>query len=333
MQKTVSVIVPIYNQSHILAECLGNLVHQTLHNIEIILVNDASTDNSFTIMQQCQSQFPEIVHVIDSSQNQGPGGARNLGIEAASGQYIGFVDSDDLPDPSMYEKLYQTAKETGYDIIDCGYYGQQKDLAIVHTADTCTGLLDDKKRMELIVSGGYVFSKLYRKELFKDMGLRFRTNVILEDSDFLTYLYATAKSIGNIKEILYYYRDQPHSASKILQTNKYYSNIFEAMKAIYQKVCYLANYPMIQPAVEYELLQMYSYGINICLKAFLNHEKQNYVQMLDNLSRLKKNIVQDGYNNSYVQAKIAPLDIEIMQLNDTDPIMLLKSIQHTQTIE
>lgn len=144
MQKTVSVIVPVYNRSHILAECLGNLVHQTLHHIEIIVVNDASTDNSLSIMRQCESQFPDILHIIDSQQNLGPGGARNLGIEAATGEYIGFTDSNDLPAPSMYEKLYLAAVNTGYDVIDCGYYCQENDLAIVHTADSCTGILYPK---------------------------------------------------------------------------------------------------------------------------------------------------------------------------------------------
>lgn len=326
MKPNVSIIVPVYNQSHILAECLGNLVHQTLKHIEIIIVNDASTDHSLSIMRQCEAQFPDIVRVIDSAQNLGPGGARNLGIEAAAGEYIGFVDSDDLADPTMYEKLYTAAIKSGYDIIDCGYHCEEKDLSIVHTSDACTGILDNKKRMELIVSGGYVFSKLYRKELFKDKMLRFRTNVILEDSDFITYLYATAKSIGNVKELLYLYRSYPDSASKIIQTEKYYFNIYEAIKHIYKKTCGLPNYHGIQPAVEYEILQMYSYGINICLRAYLNHENHDLLSMLNRLSHLKRDTIQGGYENPYVQAKIAPLDIQIMQLNDTDPANLLRSI-------
>lgn len=332
MKPEISIIVPVYNRSKILAECLGNLVHQTLipvTPIEIIVVNDASTDDSLSIMHECKSQFPELIQVIDSPENMGPGGARNLGIEAASGQYIGFVDSDDLADPTMYEKLYTAAMETGYDIIDCGYYRQENDLAIIHTADKQTGILDDEKRMELIVSGGYLFSKIYRKELFQDPNLRFRTNVILEDADFLTYLFATAASIGNVKEILYYYRNQPDSASKVIQTDKYYFNIYHAMKIIYEKTYRLPNYHTIQPAIEYELLQMYSYGINVCIKAYLNHESLNLIQMLSDLADLKKKTVRGGYHNTYVQAKISSLDIQIMQLNDQNPLQLLHSVQST----
>lgn len=334
MKPKISIIVPVYNRSKILAECLGNLVHQTLiatTPIEIIVVNDASTDNSLSIIQQCKSQFPELIRFIDSPKNMGPGGARNLGIEAAKGQYIGFVDSDDLADPSMYEKLLTAAEQTSYDIIDCGYYRQENDLAIVHTADEQTGILDDKKRMELIVSGGYLFSKLYRKELFQDPNLRFRSNVILEDADFLTYLFSTAASIGNIKEILYYYRNQPDSASKIIQTDKYYFNIYEAMQAIYEKTYCLPNYSGIRPAIEYELLQMYSYGINICIKAHFNQESRNLIQMLADLADLKNKVIHGGYDNPYVQAKINALDIQIMQLNDQSPEQLLQSVHPNLT--
>lgn len=326
MKKTVSIIVPIYNRAHILSECLGNLTHQTLDNIELILVNDASTDNSLSVMKQCQAQFPDLVRIIDSPKNHGPGGARNLGIKAADGEYIGFVDSDDLADVTMYEKLYRAAAASGYDIIDCGYYMQDNDSALLHTSDDCTGILNSKKRMELIVSGGYVFSKLYRRSLFDDPNLRFRENVILEDADFITYLYASAGSIGTVKEILYFYRNEPDSASKVVPADKYYYNICEAMTHIYKKTSSLPDYHAIQPAVEYELLQMYSYGVNICLKAYMEHENYDIVQMLRHIAELKSKTVTGGYDNQYVQNKIDSLDIEIMQLNDLNPEQLLQAV-------
>lgn len=326
MSKTVSVVVPVYNRSHILPECLVNLVNQTLQSMEIILVNDASTDNTLSVIKQYEARYPEQIRVINSLQNLGPGGARNLGIESAAGEFIGFTDSDDIADTTMYEKLYQTALASGYDIIDCGYYCQEKDLAILHTPDSCTGVLNDEKRKELIVSGGYIFSKLYRKEIFENPNLRFRQNVILEDADFLTYLYATANSVGNLKEILYFYRNEPNSASKILDTNKYYHNIYEAILHIHRKTCGLANYHYIQPAIEYELIQMYSYGVNICLRAYKNHEQLDVIAMLRQLAHLKSKVVENSYENPYVQNKITPLDIGIMQLNDLSPEELLKLI-------
>jgi len=105
MKKTVSIIIPVYNAEKYLIECLGNVVNQTLEDIEVILVNDASTDNSLLLMQECQRQYPQMVKIIDSKENMGAGGARNLGIEVAEGEYIGFVDSDDIIDIHMYENL------------------------------------------------------------------------------------------------------------------------------------------------------------------------------------------------------------------------------------
>ena len=102
MSTAVSIIVPVYNAERYLTECLGNIVNQTLQNIEVILVNDASTDGSLSLMRECEHQYPDKVRVIDSKENLGAGGARNLGIKMARGEYIGFADSDDMVDVTMY---------------------------------------------------------------------------------------------------------------------------------------------------------------------------------------------------------------------------------------
>lgn len=323
MCPAVSIIIPVYNAEKYLAECLGNVVNQTLQDIEIILVNDASEDNSISIMRDCQKQYPDKVVIIESKENLGAGGARNLGIEVAKGEYIGFVDSDDLIDIAMYEKLYAKAKEGEYDVVDCGYYKQAEDLAILHISDELAGVLTDEKRKEIIVGGGYIVSKIFRRSLFLDKKLRFRRNVILEDADFLTYLYGTVHSIGIVKEVLYYYRDNMQSSSNVKVTDKYYDNIYEAMQGIYEKLAQLSNYQKLQDAVEYELLQMYSYGVNVCLKAYMEKEEDDCKERLERIALLKKKIVKGGYENPYVQAKIEQLDIAIMQMNDESQEKLL----------
>lgn len=320
----VSVIVPVYNAQSYLTECLGNLVNQTLQNVEIILVNDASTDGSLAIMRECERQYPQKVVVIDSKVNLGAGGARNLGIERAAGEYIGFVDSDDLVEVTMYEKLYRRAKEGNYAVVDCGYYKQSEDLAIVQVSDDIAGILDTDKRKNLIVSGGYIVSKIFHRDLFQDPQLCFRRNAILEDADFLTYLYATIENIGNVKELLYYYRDNKESLSHVNNPEKYYRNIYEAMSAIHKKLAGLDDYVEIQDAVEYELLQMYSYGVNVCLKAYLDHEDDKWLEHLEGIASLKREFVHGDYNNPYVINKIHALDIAIMQLNDRSSEELLR---------
>lgn len=114
----VSVILPIYNVAAYLPKCLDSLINQTLQEIEIICVNDCSPDNSLQILQQYASKDSRV-KIIDQA-NTGPGVARNNGIKAAKGEYVGFVDPDDWAEPEMFAKMYIAAKKHNADIVECG---------------------------------------------------------------------------------------------------------------------------------------------------------------------------------------------------------------------
>ena len=119
----LSIVVPVYNMAggNKLRFCLDSLVNQTIADYEIIAVDDASTDNSLAILQEYESNYPWKFKVIQSYENVKQGGARNKGIEAARGTWIGFVDSDDWIAPDMYEKLIGKAEQTGADVVGCDY--------------------------------------------------------------------------------------------------------------------------------------------------------------------------------------------------------------------
>ena len=106
----VSVIIPVYNAQDYLERCLFSVCNQTLEDIEIICVNDASTDKSINILNQYAQKYSNI-KVIDCKVNGGESKARNIGLEKATGEYLGFVDNDDEIDLDFYEKLYKKAKE------------------------------------------------------------------------------------------------------------------------------------------------------------------------------------------------------------------------------
>ena len=114
----VSVVVPVYNTSKYLRRCLDSLVNQTLKNIEIIIVNDKSTDNSKDIIKEYENKYQNI-KVIHNKINKGIGYNRNLGIEIASGKYIAFVDSDDYIDLNLYEKMYEYSEEKKLNLCVC----------------------------------------------------------------------------------------------------------------------------------------------------------------------------------------------------------------------
>ena len=107
----VSVIVPVYNVESYLEECLESLVNQTLKDIEIICINDASTDNSLQILKEYKKKYSKLIQIIDLKKNVGLGYARNNGLDKAQGEYIAFVDSDDYVDVTMCEKTYIAGKE------------------------------------------------------------------------------------------------------------------------------------------------------------------------------------------------------------------------------
>lgn len=118
--KKLSVIIPIYNAEKYLHRCIKSILNQTYTNIEIILVNDGSKDNSAKICEEYAKKNKNIIYV--SKQNEGPGPARNKGIEIATGDFIGFVDSDDFIYKEMYFEMLREAVKNDADVVQCGYF-------------------------------------------------------------------------------------------------------------------------------------------------------------------------------------------------------------------
>ncbi len=302
----VSVIIPAYNCEKTLSSALGNLVNQTLKDIEIIIVNDCSTDNTWKIMTDCERQFSDKVMIINSDQNRGAGGARNLGLLYASGDYVGFVDSDDIPDVQMFEKLYTAAVNGNYDIVDCGFYNEKTDTAVIYTSDELSGELNDSKRSELIASGGYIWSKLFKRTFLSDLNISFRENVILEDCEFLMLAFAKAGSIGNVKEILYFYKCTDNSASKCVNPDKYYTYTTEAINAIYDTLSCLPNYDGIKTAAEYAMINI----CILCIQSILVSGRSENLMPLRDI--MKNKISGDIYTNKYIINKISKKDMELL---------------------
>ncbi|MDR2065111.1 MAG: glycosyltransferase [Prevotellaceae bacterium] len=269
MNIKVSIIVPVYNTSALLPKCIDSLVNQTLQDIEIILVNDASTDNSIEIIRQYEQQYQNKIRVIDSKINQRQGGARNLGIEMAKGEYIGFVDSDDWANEEMYNALYNEAVKEDSDICYC--YRQQitengkiyKDSA---TYFLPVGKITAKNCRKMLISHvTYVQRYIYKRSLFINRNIRFPAHVRYEDMmiDPLILLYAN--NISAIKKPFYNYFI--HSGSTMTETNetKYQDKI---------KVCQL----IIEEYKQRGYYEQYKHEINYLFfrKAYI-HAALNYI--------------------------------------------------------
>ena len=127
----VSVIIPVYNTEEYLTECLNSLVQQTLQEIEILVVDDGSTDGSLEIAREFEKTYPEKVKVM-TKKNGGQASARNMALGCATGEFLGFVDSDDWVDLSMYQELYETAIREDADIVVCDMEDHFPDRVLYH---------------------------------------------------------------------------------------------------------------------------------------------------------------------------------------------------------
>lgn len=209
---TLSIIVPVFNMAAEgkLEYCLDSLVNQTITDYEIIAVDDCSTDNSLEILRSYEVSYSSKFKVIASPVNRKQGGAKNLGLEQAKGDWIGFIDSDDWVTPDFYEKLLNSAKETGADIAGCDYHltyeHSMKIGQVVHNnKPEQAGSLNKEKYRSLILDSGSLVVKIYKRHIIFDYPNRFPEHIFYEDNAISNSWMLRAKRFAYLQEPLYYY--------------------------------------------------------------------------------------------------------------------------------
>lgn len=216
-EKLISVIVPIYNIELYLKQCLESLINQIYQNIEIILVDDGSTDQSGTICEEYAEIDKRII--VIHQKNQGLSGARNTGLRKASGDYLAFVDADDIVSKHYLSTLYWHLNQDDADIACCQYYSQKKSVVFPKKEPKLKGTLLSSKRMlaEWHGTNKYietvVWNKLYKRDVFIHDGelILFAVGRNHEDILISHQLVANSKKIVLIDNKLYYYRKRKGS--------------------------------------------------------------------------------------------------------------------------
>ena len=191
----LSIIVPVYNVEKYLEECVDSLLNQTLQDLEIFLVDDGSTDRSGEIADRYAREYPDKVHTLHLN-NGGQGRARNAALPMASGDYVGFVDSDDWIERDMYEKLLDRAEKTGADVVVCDF--------LEHYADGREQTLPACFQDHPLSAAGSSCNKIFRRSLIGD--LRFPEGLWYEDFYFSAVMLLRSKRTEFIPEPLYVYR-------------------------------------------------------------------------------------------------------------------------------
>ena len=218
----VSIIVPVYNVDKYLEKCLDSLINQTLKDIEIICVNDGSTDNSLEILEKYSQKDNRII--IINQDNAGVSVARNSGMKIAKGQYIGFVDSDDWVDLDFYEKLYNSAIANDADIAISSIIRWRKynKKYRVKYEDKVYTTLQEKISACFIPKNCYVWNKLYKSHIVQNK--HFTPNVYFEDIIWLPEVIKSSNKLITVSGTNYYYRVNNNSIVKKTSKKKRQDN-------------------------------------------------------------------------------------------------------------
>lgn len=216
----LSVIVPVYNMAAEgkLNYCMDSLVNQTISDYEIIAVDDASTDNSLEILRFYETKYPGKVRVLTYPDNRRQGGAKNEGLRAATGDWIGFIDSDDWVTPDYYEKLLAKARETGADMVGCDYslvteHGYTVGKIVQNNTPEQTGRLDSEKHKKLLMRPGSMVLKIYRTNVIRENELDFPEKIFYEDNCAGPLWSLYFEHFERVEEPLYFYYQ--HSLSTV----------------------------------------------------------------------------------------------------------------------
>ena len=284
MSVKVSVIIPVHNAEKYIRECIESLLNQTLQQCEFIFINDGSADNSEQIINEYKKIDNRIMLI--NQENNGVSTARNTGLYRASGEYIGFVDSDDYVELDMYEQLYTKAKEYNCDVVFCNYESEiEGHKLITDYSFPKNNLLDadfiDRTILPYFIKEenfNTVWNKIYKNKIIQEKYITFPPNMDLgEDGMFNIYFFNNAKKTVYLDYTGYHYREVAGSATRNLKKNYFQQSLdvynmelpdqiqnkinihtikqFKSIKLIKSTIAYIHIY--FQPSKEVSFLKRY----------------------------------------------------------------------------
>lgn len=320
MKPKISVIIPCYNVELYISQCIESLVNQTigLENLELIFVNDASTDGTLDILLEYEKKYSENMMVINLTSNVKQGGARNIGMRYARAEYIGFVDSDDWVECNMYEILYRKVQEKAPDIVGCGMIRNYLDgTSTKILIDSAENFYVEKTIIEggnefPTLSGG-VYTKLYKKSIILDNQIWFPEGLAYEDNYWGAIIALYVKTVIFVNEHLYHYRENPQSTTLKRNNIKHFDRLdIEIMKI--NKYKELGIFDKFYDKFEINFLHLYY--VNTMHLLFTRFDKVPYFVFVE----MKKNIERyfpDYRNDKFIRNQ-QNITTEFLRLIDLD---------------
>lgn len=313
----LSIIVPVYNMAadNKLKYCMDSLVGQSLDDYEIIAIDDASQDESPEILREYERSWPGKVKVIVLPTNHHQGGAKNAGLDVASGEFIGFMDSDDWADKDMYKLMYEKAIETGADVVGCDYskvYEHTMKPGDIYNNEAfeISGTLTEDDRRKLIPDPGHLVMRIYRREIFEKPKLRFPDRLFYEDNAVGTEIMMRTKVFAKVSKPLYfYYQHQDSTVHKISL-----SKCEDRTKAMGIFLDYAKNGGYLEKyrkEIEYRYTELFY--INTMFSLMQDRTKGAY-GFIKRLGREMKAQFPNFLSNEYLNARRNSEEIKLMKM-------------------
>lgn len=317
--KEISIIVPCYNVEKYIDRCVQSLVDQTLglDKMECILVDDASTDRTLEKLKEWEQRYPESILVIHCEENRKQGAARNLGLQYAGGEYIGFVDSDDYVSLEMYDELLDKAKKYDCDVVSCLAVREEQNGRVAIPAELrkdaeqriCIGSVEERRKFLQIGLPGYLPSKIIRKKVITDNQILFPEELLYEDNYFGALLNYIIGSYYIINQPFYHYMINEQSTVMQREATHHLDRlVIELMKIEeYQRRGLLEIY---HDEIEFDFLRMYFINtIRILFVRFQQIPSDIIYSMQENVKELFPNY----QNNPYLE-QLPQLQAELLKI-------------------
>jgi glycosyltransferase involved in cell wall biosynthesis len=299
----VSIILPVYNVEKYLSACLDSLLAQTLEEIEIVAVNDGSTDRSLQILQAYQSLNPEKLFIF-STENHGVSRARNYGFAHSHGEYVWFVDSDDFVEPDACRLLYEKATADGNDLVLFRYYNVDSETGIrkeyIASCHNQNFRVADKP-YELPAISPYPWIKFIHRDLFN--GLCFPEGIRFEDLPVAYLLAVKARSIGYVDQCFYNYRKNVGFLSRLTPSTLHIRNAIIFMKEEMEKLGLFEQY---QTELDFIAVRHFFYRFWKLLTNYETDQKELKLQLINELFDYMESNIPDWENNHYVRYSLPP---------------------------
>ena len=310
----VSVIVPIYNEGEYLANCLNSLVNQSLSDIEIIAVDDCSTDNSFKILKDYETKYPNKIRVFQNEKNRGVGYSRNVGLKNAKGTYIGFVDSDDYISKNMYEDMYNAALINNYpDIVTTRIVFTNNDEYLnMKFQHMYNGYAYNpiEKPFKVLEESPTVCNKIYLHSFIRKS--QFLVGKRWEDVHFSYASLFNASKVVDTSSTGYFYRkiDNRGMHSLGYKPHNHLYDIFDILDAITTDTKKTGRYEKLQKEIllvqiKYILIRMYE----VLNWKISEEEKEKIIWQMHKITK-EKYIDWRTLNYEYLSSIIGILDLE-----------------------